>query len=281
MSDSLLYIVATPIGNLGDMTPRAVSVLRQVDVIAAEDTRHSRRLMNHFGIDTPLIPCHDFNERQQAQSIIQRMRQGESVALISDAGTPLISDPGFFLVRSVREAGFAVVPVPGACAYIAALSVSGLPTDRFCFEGFLPAKSVARRKRLEALATFPATWGVYESPHRIMELMADLVAVIGPERYIAVAREISKTFETVLVGSVAEVMAVMESDSNQQRGEFVVLLEGYKAPAGEVIEPQVSQMLVRLMEELPIKKAAAVVSDLTGVRKKDLYELGMKIRSGE
>ena len=281
MSDSLLYIVATPIGNLGDMTPRAVSVLRQVDVIAAEDTRHSRRLMNHFGIDTPLIPCHDFNERQQAQSIIQRMRQGESVALISDAGTPLISDPGFFLVRSVREAGFAVVPVPGACAYIAALSVSGLPTDRFCFEGFLPAKSVARRKRLEALATFPATWGVYESPHRIMELMADLVAVIGPERYIAVAREISKTFETVLVGSVAEVLAVMESDSNQQRGEFVVLLEGYKAPAGEVIEPQVSQMLVRLMEELPIKKAAAVVSDLTGVRKKDLYELGMTIRSGE
>ena len=263
------------------MTPRAVSVLQQVDVIAAEDTRHSRRLMNHFGIDTPLIPCHDFNERQQAQSIIQRMRQGESVALISDAGTPLISDPGFFLVRSVREAGFAVVPVPGACAYIAALSVSGLPTDRFCFEGFLPAKSVARRKRLEALATFPATWGVYESPHRIMELMADLVAVIGPERYIAVAREISKTFETVLVGSVAEVLAVMESDSNQQRGEFVVLLEGYKAPAGEVIEPQVSQMLVRLMEELPIKKAAAVVADLTGVRKKDLYELGMKIRSGD
>ena len=263
------------------MTPRAVSVLSQVDVIAAEDTRHSRRLMNHFGIDTPLIPCHDFNERQQAQSIIQRMRQGESVALISDAGTPLISDPGFFLVRSVREAGFAVVPVPGACAYIAALSVSGLPTDRFCFEGFLPAKSAARRKRLDALATFPATWGVYESPHRIMELMADLVAVIGPERYITVAREITKTFETILVGSVAEVLAVMESDSNQQRGEFVVLLEGYKAQASEVIEPQVCQMLVRLMEELPIKRAAAVVADLTGVRKKDLYELGMKIRSGD
>ena len=144
------------------MTPRAVEVLHQVDVIAAEDTRHSRRLMNHFGVDTPLIPCHDFNERQQAQSIVQRMQQGQSVALISDAGTPLISDPGFFLVRSVREAGFAVVPVPGACAYVAALSVSGLPTDRFCFEGFLPAKSVARRKRLEVLATCPTTWGVYE-----------------------------------------------------------------------------------------------------------------------
>lgn len=280
MSDSLLYVVSTPIGNLGDMTPRAVKVLGQVDVIAAEDTRHSRRLMNHFGIETPLISCHDFNERQQAQSIVQRMRQGESVALISDAGTPLISDPGFFLVRSVREAGFSVVPVPGACACIAALSVSGLPTDRFCFEGFLPAKSVARRKRLEVLATFPATWGVYESPHRIMELMADLVAVIGPERYIAVAREITKTFETVLVGSVAEVLTVMQADSNQQRGEFVVLLEGYKAKASEVVEPQVSKMLVRLMEELPIKKAAAVVADLTGVRKKDLYELGLRIRSG-
>ena len=263
------------------MTPRAVEVLQRVDVIAAEDTRHSRRLMNHFGIDTPLIPCHDFNERQQAQSIVQRMQQGQSVALISDAGTPLISDPGFFLVRSVREAGFAVVPVPGACAYVAALSVSGLPTDRFCFEGFLPAKSVARRKRLEALATCPTTWGVYESPHRIMELMADLMAVIGSQRYIAVAREMTKTFETVLVGSVAEVLAVMQADSNQQRGEFVVLLEGYKAPVSEVVEPQVSKMLVRLMEELPIKKAAAVVADLTGVRKKDLYELGMKIRSGQ
>ena len=143
MSDSLLYVVSTPIGNLGDITPRALEVLRRVDVVAAEDTRHSRRLMNHFGIDTPLIPCHDFNERQQAQSIIHRMYQGASVALISDAGTPLISDPGFFLVRSVREAGFTVVPVPGACAFVAALSVSGLPTDRFCFEGFLPAKGAA------------------------------------------------------------------------------------------------------------------------------------------
>lgn len=281
MSDSLLYIVSTPIGNLGDITPRALEVLRRVDVVAAEDTRHSRRLMNHFGIDTPLIPCHDFNERQQAQSIIHRMCQGASVALISDAGTPLISDPGFFLVRSVREAGFTVVPVPGACAFVAALSVSGLPTDRFCFEGFLPAKGAARRKRLESLATFPATWGVYESPHRIMELMADLAAVIGPGRYIAVAREMTKTFETVLVGTIAEVLVTMSEDSNQQRGEFVVLVEGYKESATDVIEPQVSKMLVRLLEDLPIKKAAAIVSDLTGVRKKDLYELGMQIRCGD
>ncbi len=281
MSDSLLYIVSTPIGNLGDITPRALEVLRRVDVIAAEDTRHSRRLMNHFGIDTPLIPCHDFNERQQAQSIIYRMCQGASVALISDAGTPLISDPGFFLVRSVREAGFTVVPVPGACAFVAALSVSGLPTDRFCFEGFLPAKGAARRKRLESLATFPATWGVYESPHRIMELMTDLVAVIGPERYVAVAREMTKTFETVLVGTVAEVLVTMSEDSNQQRGEFVVLVEGYKESAADIIVPQVSKMLVRLLEDLPIKKAAAIVSDLTGVRKKDLYELGMQIRCGD
>ncbi len=281
MSDSLLYIVSTPIGNLGDMAPRAIEVLRQVDVIAAEDTRHSKRLINHFGIDTPLIPCHDHNERHQAEMIVRRMQAGETIALISDAGTPLISDPGFYLVRSVREAGFRVVPVPGACAFIAALSVSGLPTDRFYFEGFLPAKGAGRRKRIESLAAFSNTWGVYESPHRIMELLDDLVTVLGSERYIALAREITKTFETILAGTVSEVQAILESDSNQQRGEFVVLVEGYKEKKDSEIGRDIEKMLQRLMIDLPIKKAAAVVADLTGLRKKDLYELGLSIKAGE
>ncbi|WP_419535414.1 16S rRNA (cytidine(1402)-2'-O)-methyltransferase [Endozoicomonas sp.] len=281
MSDSLLYIVSTPIGNLGDMTPRAIEVLRQVDVIAAEDTRHSKRLMNHFGIATPLIPCHDHNERHQAEMIVRRMQAGETVALISDAGTPLISDPGFYLVRSVREAGFRVVPVPGACAFVAALSVSGLPTDRFYFEGFLPAKGAGRRKRIEALAAFSSTWGVYESPHRIMDLMEDLSAVLGDGRYITLAREITKTFETVIAGTVSEVQAVLASDSNQQRGEFVVLVEGYKEEESSEISPEIEKMLQRLMDDLPIKKAASVVADLTGVRKKVLYELGLKLKSDE
>lgn len=281
MSDSLLYIVSTPMGNLGDMTPRAIEVLRQVDVIAAEDTRHSKRLMNHFGIDTPLIPCHDHNERHQAGMIVRRMQAGETIALISDAGTPLISDPGFHLVRSVREAGFRVVPIPGACAFIAALSVSGLPTDRFYFEGFLPAKGAGRRKRIESLAAFSSTWGVYESPHRIMELLEDLEMVLGGDRYIALAREITKTFETVLTGTVSEIQAVLQSDANQQRGEFVVLIEGYKEEEDSEISPDIAKMLQRLLLDLPIKKAAAVVADLTGLRKKDLYELGLDMKKGE
>ncbi|WP_066014021.1 16S rRNA (cytidine(1402)-2'-O)-methyltransferase [Endozoicomonas atrinae] len=281
MSDSLLYIVSTPIGNLGDMTPRAIEVLRQVDVIAAEDTRHSKRLMNHFGIDTPLIPCHDHNERHQAEMIVRRMKAGETVALISDAGTPLISDPGFYLVRLVRDAGFRVVPIPGACAFIAALSVSGLPTDRFYFEGFLPAKGAGRRKRIESLAAFSSTWGVYESPHRIMELLEDLETVLGGDRYIALAREVTKTFETVMAGTVSDIQVVLRSDSNQQRGEFVVLIEGYKEEGDSEISPETKKMLQRLMEDLPIKKAAAVVADLTGLRKKDLYELGLEMKSGE
>ncbi|WP_422467772.1 16S rRNA (cytidine(1402)-2'-O)-methyltransferase [Endozoicomonas sp. ALC013] len=281
MSDPLLYIVSTPMGNLGDMTPRAIEVLRQVDVIAAEDTRHSKRLMNHFGIDTPLIPCHDHNERHQAGMIVRRMQAGETIALISDAGTPLISDPGFYLVRSVREAGFRVVPIPGACAFIAALSVSGLPTDRFYFEGFLPAKGAGRRKRIESLAAFSSTWGVYESPHRIMELLEDLATVLGGDRYIALAREITKTFETVMTGTVSEIQAVLQSDANQQRGEFVVLIEGYKEEEDSEISPDIAKMLQRLLQDLPIKKAAAVVADLTGLRKKDLYELGLDMKKGE
>ena len=279
MAGSELFIVSTPIGNLGDMTPRAVEVLKQVDVIAAEDTRHSRRLMDHFGIETPMIPCHDHNERQQTERIITRLQQGASVALISDAGTPLISDPGFYLVRSVREAGFNVVAVPGACALIAALSVSGLATDRFYFEGFLPAKSAARRKKLEVLGGMQNTWGVYESTHRILDSLVDFVSVLGEARYMVLAREITKTFETVIAGTVIDVLAQLQEDPNQCRGEFVLLVEGDKASEDAQIDPSTIKWLARLLEELPPKKAAAVVADMTGLRKKELYDHALSLKN--
>lgn len=276
MLTSTLFVVSTPIGNLADMTPRALEVLKSVAVIAAEDTRHSKKLMNHFGINTPLIPCHDHNERQQAQGIIQRLQNGDSVALISDAGTPLISDPGFYLVRAVREAGFKVVPVVGACAVIAALSVSGLPTDRFYFEGFLPAKSSSRLKRLETLKNLPTTWVVYESPHRIQDSLEDMCTVLGSERYITVARELTKTFETVLFAPIEHILQIMEDDPNQRRGEFVVLVEGFVEPEVEGIPEAAQRMMRRLMDELPTKKAASVVADLTGCRKNELYQWALE-----
>ena len=278
MSDNALYIVATPIGNLGDVTPRSVEVLKQVDVIAAEDTRHSRRLMNHFGIETPMIPCHDHNERQQTERILQKLHQGESVALVSDAGTPLISDPGFFLVRSVREAGFKIVPVPGACAIIAALSVSGLTTDRFFFEGFLPAKGSGRRKKLEELGVMPFTWGVYESTHRIMDSLKDFSEVLGGGRYMVLAREITKTFETVIAGTVDEVLTSLEADTDQRRGEFVLLVEGFKEEQDQSIDSDTVKWLSRLLQELPPKKAAAIVADVTGFKKKDLYNKALTLK---
>lgn len=278
MSDNVLYIVATPIGNLGDMTPRAVDVLKQVDVIAAEDTRHSKRLMSHFGIDTPMIPCHDHNERQQSERIVQKLRQGQSVALVSDAGTPLISDPGFFLVRSVREAGFRVIPVPGASAIIAALSVSGLATDRFFFEGFLPAKGSGRRKKLEELGVMPFTWGVYESTHRIMDSLQDFQTVLGGDRYMVLAREITKTFETVMAGTVSEVLNALDQDTDQRRGEFVLLVEGNKEEVDLTIDENTVRWLTRLLEELPPKKAAAVIADVTGLKKKDIYNKALSLK---
>lgn len=279
MSESTLYVVSTPIGNLGDITPRAIEVLKQVDVIAAEDTRHSKKLMSHFGIDTPMIPCHDHNERQQTVSLLARLGKGESVALVSDAGTPLISDPGYFLVREVREAGYKVVPVLGACALIAALSVSGLATDRFYFEGFLPAKSSGRKKKLTELAELTSTWAVYESTHRIVDSLADFKTVLGAGRYIVLARELTKAFETVLAGTVAEVERMLLDDSNQRRGEFVVLVEGEKKERVSEIDPQTAKLLGRLILELPPKKAAAIIADVTDYRKKELYNLALEMKT--
>ena len=278
MSESILYVVSTPIGNLDDMTPRAIEVLKNVDVIAAEDTRHSRKLMNHFGITTPMVPCHEHNEGYQSEQLLKRLAAGESVGLVSDAGTPLISDPGFVLVRKVREAGYKVVPVPGCCALIAALSVSGLATDRFYFEGFLPAKSSGRKKRLDVLSAYTHTWAVYESTHRILDSLADFKEVLGADRYIVLAREITKTFETVLAGSVEEVERMLQEDSNQCRGEFVVLVQGAEEEQNDEVDQDVRKWLERLLAELPPKKAAAIVADMTGYRKKQLYDVALALK---
>jgi 16S rRNA (cytidine1402-2'-O)-methyltransferase len=275
-----LYLVATPIGNLGDMTPRAVEVLNEVDVIAAEDTRHSGKLLQHFGIRTPCLAYHEHNERQQCDTLVARLQTGESIALISDAGTPLVSDPGFHLVRAARQAGVAVVPLPGASALIAALSASGLPSDRFVFEGFLPAKTMARRQRLEALASDPRTLIFYESTHRIEACLADMVAVFGPDRRAVVARELTKRFETIHDDRLGELPAWLAADENRRRGEFVVLVEGAAQIQGDETDAEVQRLLTILMEELPLKQAAALAARISGRKKNALYRLALEL-SGE
>ncbi len=272
-----LYVVATPIGNLDDISARALRVLREVALIAAEDTRHSQRLLQHFGIGTPLAACHEHNERDQGGRFIGRLLAGEDVALISDAGTPLISDPGFHLVRSARAAGIPVVPVPGACALIAALSAAGLPSDRFIFEGFLPAKAVGRRQRLEALREEPRTLLFYEAPHRLLESVGDMLAVFGPERPALLARELTKTFETLKGLPLAELREFIAADSNQQRGECVLLVGGWQAPEGEeAISAESLRVLDLLLAEMPVKRAAALAAEITGVRKNLLYQAALE-----
>lgn len=272
-----LYVVATPIGNLDDMTPRALDVLRGVALIAAEDTRHSLRLMQHFGIQTPLAACHEHNEREDGGRFLAKLQAGESVALISDAGTPLISDPGYHLVRQARAAGVKVVPVPGACAVIAALSAAGLPSDRFIFEGFLPAKAAARASRLEALREEPRTLIFYEAPHRILESVQAMEAAFGGDRPAVLARELTKTFETLKGVPLAELRAFIEADPNQQRGECVVLVGGWVAPVGEdAISAEALRVLDLLLAEMPLKKAAALAAQITGVRKNLLYQVALE-----
>lgn len=271
-----LYVVATPIGNLQDLTPRALEVLRSVSLIAAEDTRHSARLLQHFGINTPTTACHDHNERDKSVRLVERLLAGDDLALISDAGTPLISDPGFHLVRQAREAGVRVCPVPGACALIAALSAAGLPSDRFAFEGFLPAKTQGRRQRLQALAGESRTWMVYEAPHRLLECLQDMLEVLGGERQVVLARELTKTFETIKGAPLAELVDWVAGDSDQQRGECVLVVEG--APArddAEALDPAVERTLEVLLEELPVKQAAALAAKLTGVKKNRLYQVAL------
>ncbi|WP_248921180.1 16S rRNA (cytidine(1402)-2'-O)-methyltransferase [Pseudomonas entomophila] len=272
-----LYVVATPIGNLDDMSARALKVLADVSLIAAEDTRHSVRLLQHFGIDTPLAACHEHNERDEGGRFITRLLAGDDVALVSDAGTPLISDPGYHLVRQARAAGVQVVPVPGACALIAALSAAGLPSDRFIFEGFLPAKTAGRRVRLEQVKEEPRTLIFYEAPHRILECLEDMEAVFGGDRPAVLAREITKTFETLKGLPLAELRAFVQGDSNQQRGECVVLVAGWSAPEDDqAISAEAQRVLDLLLAELPLKRAAALAAEITGVRKNLLYQLALE-----
>jgi 16S rRNA (cytidine1402-2'-O)-methyltransferase len=275
-----LYVVATPIGNLDDMSVRALKVLREVALIAAEDTRHSARLMQHFGIGTPLAACHEHNERDEGSRFITRLLAGDNVALISDAGTPLISDPGYHLVRQARAAGIPVVPVPGACALIAALSAAGLPSDRFMFEGFLPAKAVGRRAKLELVKEEPRTLIFYEAPHRILECLQDMEQVFGTERPALLARELTKTFETLKGLPLGELRAFVEADSNQQRGECVVLVAGWTPPEDEdVVGTEARRILGLLLEEMPLKRAAALAAQITGVRKNLLYQVALDSQS--
>ncbi len=265
-----LYVVATPIGNLADLSPRAQEVLRSVAAICAEDTRHTGQLLSHFGIGKPLVALHDHNEEAMAERVVARLLGGESLALVSDAGTPLVSDPGFRLVRAARAAGVRVSPVPGACAAIAALSVAGLPSDRFVFEGFLPAKAAARRERLQRLAGETGTLVFYESSHRIVESLADMAAAFGGERPAAVARELTKLFETVLDGTLAQLRAAVEADDNQRKGEFVVMVQG----AGDDEQAKIAEgrrLYARLHEHLPPSTAAKLAAELSGAPRKALY----------
>ena len=265
-----LYVVATPIGNLGDISPRALETLKTVTANCAEDTRHTRQLLAHFGMERPLIALHDHNEDGQSAQLVARLQAGDSLALVSDAGTPLVSDPGFRLVRAAREAGIKVSPVPGASALIAALSVAGLPSDRFVFEGFLPAKPKARREHLAGLASETRTLIFYESSHRIEDTLTDAVAAFGGERRVVLARELTKLFETVLDGDLLAVQAQVAADPNQRKGEFVLLVQGTSEDADASIT-EGRRLYAKLSEHLPPSTAAKLAAELSGASRKDLY----------
>ncbi|MBI5461147.1 MAG: 16S rRNA (cytidine(1402)-2'-O)-methyltransferase [Gammaproteobacteria bacterium] len=272
----VLYVVATPIGNRADITQRALSVLASVDQVLAEDTRHSGTLLRTLGIGTPLLSLHEHNEQVQVDPVLARLRSGADLALISDAGTPLISDPGYRIVRAARQAGIQVIPIPGPSALIAALSVAGLPTDRFVFEGFLPAKTAARRAHLQSLAGETRTLVFYEASHRIQECLSDLDACFGAEREAVIARELTKTFEQVHAGTLAELNAWIAADANRQRGEFVVLLAGAAPTADAELDAEAQRVLKLLLAELPVKRAAALAAEITGARKNALYQYALQ-----
>jgi 16S rRNA (cytidine1402-2'-O)-methyltransferase len=265
----VLYVVATPIGNLGDVSARAREILAGASLVAAEDTRHSGRLLRELGLERPLVSLHEHNERIRVAELVGRLQRGESIALVSDAGTPLVSDPGYLLVAAAVEAGISVAPVPGPSAAIAALSASGLPCDRFCFEGFLPARAAARRQRLAELAAEARTLIVYEAPHRIADCLADLAATCGAARRACVAREITKRFETFYRGTLGELAERAKSDADMARGESVIVVEG--APPVEPGAAQLDHMLAVLLRHLPPSAAAAAAANLAGVRRSDAY----------
>lgn len=278
---STLYIVATPIGNLDDLSPRAVKVLAGVDLVVAEDTRHSGRLLQHLGLHKAMLALHDYNERQRLDAVLARLAEGQSVALISDAGTPLISDPGYLLVSEARKQGFRVSPIPGCCALIAALSAAGLATDRFSFHGFLPTKRKARQAALEALRQDISTLVFYEAPHRILETADALIEVFGASRDVVFARELTKAFESFYTGTAEAVRAQLADDPYAEKGEYVVMVAG--APRDtEVGTPAVDadRLLALLLPELPVKKAARIVADATGLGRNELYQRALALKQG-
>lgn len=279
ISASTLYIVPTPIGNLGDITQRALTVLSSVDLIAAEDTRHTGLLLQHFAINARLFALHDHNEQQKAETLLAKLRDGQSIALVSDAGTPLINDPGYHLVRLCRDAGINVVPLPGACAAITALSAAGLPSDRFCYEGFLPAKSKGRCDTLRALEQESRTLIFYESTHRLLESLQDMVAVWGEARYVVLAREITKTWESIYGAPVGELLAWVQEDENRRKGEMVLIVEGYHAQE-DALPPEALRTLALLQKELPLKKAAQLTAEIHGVKKNALYKYALEQQEG-
>lgn len=269
-----LFLVATPIGNLKDITLRALETLKQVDLIAAEDTRHSNRLLQHYGIKTPVSSLHDHNEIINSKFICNQLQQGKNIALISDAGTPLISDPGYHLVATVRTHNLSVIPIPGACAAITALGAAGLPTDKFIFEGFLPAKSNQQLKLLQELATQTQTLIFYESPHRLLVTIDHMLKVFGPSRYIVIAKELTKIFETIYGNTLIEVKNWLLNNPKRQKGEFVILVKG--AEKSVTIDPEVLRILNLLAKNLPSKQAATLAAQITGANKNQLYKILIK-----
>jgi len=271
MSLGRLYIVATPIGNLEDISERVIKTLQQVDIIYAEDTRHSKKLLHYFSIDTSMKPLHEHNEKQQIDQILQWLQQGKHLAIISDAGTPLISDPGFPIVNAVQQAGLTVSPVPGACAAIAALSASGLSSDKFMFEGFLPAKKEARIKTLTRHDISEYTRIFYEAPHRIVDTLKDMISVFGEMRLICFARELTKQYETIRLASLKTILTWVENDPNQQKGEIVLILD--KAEVVHASYEEAKSLLKILLNELPASQACKIAAKLTGMKKKQLYDI--------
>ncbi len=274
--ESALYVVPTPLGNLQDMSLRAIEVLKAVPWVAAEDTRHSQPLLRHFGSGARLLPAHQHNEEQAAQGVIDKLAAGEAVALVSDAGTPAVSDPGARIVARVREAGFKVVPLPGACAAVTALSASGLMAPHFLFYGFLPAKAGQRQKELEALAALPYTLVFYEAPHRVLESVEALAAAFGPVRTIVFARELTKLFETIHACPLGEALEWLQADANRQRGEFVLLVEGAPEGADDGAGERVLRLL--LAEGLPVKQCAKLAAEITGASKNELYQKALALK---
>jgi len=274
----ILYVVATPIGNLQDITLRALDTLKAVDAIAAEDTRHTSGLLSHFGISKKLIAVHEHNEHQSAEKLLMQLNAGESIALVTDAGTPGISDPGAVVVDLVRKAGVRVVPVPGVSAVIAALSASGIVQNGFLFHGFLPASGAARRKVLEALKTQTVTLVIYEAPHRIVDSVADMCAVLGSERRVTFARELTKTFETIYSCTLSDAVAWLEADTNQQRGEFVLLIEAAAIKDAEEMPEETVRVLKLLLADLPLKQAVKLATEITHEKKNVLYDFALQLK---